>query len=151
MNNSEFITGFVAAKITVMTVLATILGYVTRFLGGFDSILITLITLIVIDYVTGVVAAVYEKKLSSAIGYRGIIKKVIMLLVVGLSVALQRVMPEALPLREITILFFIANEGLSVLENAAKVIPLPQKLKSVLLQLKDKTEDTKDSEDDNKD
>lgn len=149
MNNSEFVSGIVAAKITVMTVLATVFGYVTRFFGGFDSILITLITLIVIDYVTGVVAAVYEKKLSSSIGYRGIIKKVIMLLVVGLSVALQRVMPEALPLREITILFFIANEGLSVLENAAKVIPLPQKLKSVLLQLKDKSDD-KDENDDNK-
>ena len=72
-----------------------------------------------------------------------------MLLVVGLSVALQRVMPDALPLREITILFFIANEGLSVLENAAKVIPLPQKLRSVLLQLKDKSAD-KDEKDNNK-
>lgn len=147
MNNSEFISGVVAAKITAMTVLATIFGYATRFFGGFDSILVTLITLIVIDYITGIVAAVYEKKLSSSIGFRGIIKKVIMLLVVGLSVALQRVMPEALPLREITILFFIANEGLSVLENAAKVIPLPGKLKSVLLQLKDKSEDTEESED----
>lgn len=149
MNNSGFISGVIAAKVTIVTVLATIFGYVTRFLGGFDGILITLITLIVIDYVTGVVAAIYEKKLSSSIGYRGIIKKIIMLLVVGLSVALQRVLPEALPLREITILFFIANEGLSVLENAAKVIPLPKRLRSVLLQLKDKTE-ADDEDDENK-
>ena len=141
MNNPELLSGIVAAKLTVTAVLATVFGYITRFFGGFDSILITLITLIVLDYVTGVIAAIYEKKLSSAIGYKGIIKKALMLLVVGLSVSLQSVMPEAIPLREITILFFIANEGLSVLENAAKVIPLPKKLKAVLLQLKDKESD----------
>ncbi|MBQ2687112.1 MAG: phage holin family protein [Clostridia bacterium] len=119
-------------------VLATIFGYVSKFLGGFDSLLITLIILIVVDYVTGVIAAIYEKKLSSSIGYKGIIKKVLMVLIVGVAVTLQRIMPEGVPLREITILFFIANEGLSVFENAAKVIPMPQKLKSVLLQLKEK-------------
>ncbi len=135
---NPFVSGISAAKFTVSMVLATIFGYVSKFLGGFDSLLITLIILIVVDYVTGVIAAIYEKKLSSSIGYKGIIKKVLMVLIVGVAVTLQRIMPEGVPLREITILFFIANEGLSVFENAAKVIPMPQKLKSVLLQLKEK-------------
>lgn len=143
---NPFSTGFAAAKFTFSAVLATVFGYVAKFLGGFDSLLMTLIILIVVDYATGVIGAAYEKRLSSSIGYKGIIKKVITLLVVGVAVTLQRIMPEGLPLREITILFFVANEGLSVLENAAKVIPLPQKLKSVLLQLKDKAD--KDSNSD---
>ncbi len=137
---NPFETGVTVAKFTFSAVIATLFGYLSQFLGGFDSLLVTLIILIVLDYVTGVISAAYEKKLSSAIGYKGIIKKVIMVLVVGVAVTLQRILPEGVPLREITILFFVANEGLSVLENAAKIIPLPQKLKSVLLQLKDKSE-----------
>lgn len=134
-------SGITAVKLTLSAVLAAVFGYVAKFLGGFDSLLITLVILIATDYVTGVIGAVYEKKLSSSIGYRGIIKKVIMLLVVGVAVTLQRILPEALPLREMTILFFVANEGLSIFENAAKVIPLPQKLKSVLEGIKDKAEE----------
>lgn len=144
MNNpwgSNIISGVTAAKFTVAGIIAATGGFIAKFLGGFDSLIITLVTLIVIDYVSGVIGAIYEKKLSSTIGYRGIIKKVFMLLVVGVAVALQRIMPDAVPLREITILFFIANEGLSVLENSAKIIPLPQKLKDVLLQLQEKLDD----------
>lgn len=145
---NPFSTGVTAFKFTASAIIATLFGYVAKFLGGFDSLLITLIILIIVDYVTGVIGAVYEKKLSSSIGYKGIIKKVIMILVVGVAVTLQRIMPEGVPLREITILFFIANEGLSVLENAAKVIPLPKKLKDVLLQLKEKSDkDTNDPKD----
>lgn len=146
--NNPFATNITAAKFTFSAVLATLMGFVAKFLGGFDSLLVTLIILIAVDYVTGVIGAIYEKKLSSSIGYKGIIKKVIMLLVVGVAVTLQRILPDALPLREITILFFVANEGLSVLENAAKVIPLPQKLKSVLLQLKDKADKDSTSDED---
>ncbi len=147
---NPFSTGVAAFKFTASAIIATLFGCVAKFLGGFDSLLITLIILIVVDYATGVIGAVYEKKLSSAIGYKGIIKKIIMVLVVGVAVTLQRIMPEGVPLREITILFFIANEGLSVLENAAKVIPLPKKLKDVLLQLKEKSDkDTNDPKDKN--
>lgn len=141
---NPFSTGITAAKFTFSAVLAAVLGYVAKFLGGFDSLLVTLVILIVVDYVTGVIGAIYEKKLSSSIGYKGIIKKVLMVLVVGVAVTLQRILPEGIPLREITILFFIANEGLSILENAAKVIPLPKKLKSVLLQLKEKADKDED-------
>lgn len=147
---NPFETGIAAFRFTVSAVLAAIFGYVARFLGGFDTLLITLIILIVADYVTGVTAAVYEKKLSSSVGYKGIIKKVLMIIIVGVSVTLQRIMPQGVPLREITILFFIANEGLSVFENAAKVIPMPQRLKDVLIKLKEKSED-KNSDTDKKD
>ncbi|MBR3988239.1 MAG: phage holin family protein [Clostridia bacterium] len=146
---NPFSSGITAFKFTVSAVLAAFFGYIAKFLGGFDSLLVTLIILIVVDYVTGVSGAIYEKKLSSSIGYRGIIKKVIMILVVGVAVTLQRVMPQGIPLREITILFFIANEGLSVLENAAKVIPLPSKLRDVLLQLQEKA-DKDETDDDSK-
>ncbi len=145
---NPFSNGITAVKFTASAVLAAVFGYVAKFLGGFDSLLVTLIILIFVDYITGVIGAAYEKKLSSAIGYKGIIKKVFMVLIVGVAVTLQRVLPEGLPLREMTILFFVANEGLSVLENAAKVIPLPQKLKSVLLQLKEKSESTSDNGED---
>lgn len=147
---NPFSNGIAAVKFTASAVMAAVFGYVARFLGGFDSLLVTLLILIVVDYVTGVISAAYEKKLSSAIGYKGIIKKILMVLIVGVAVTVQRILPEGLPLREITILFFIANEGLSVLENAAKVIPLPTKLKSVLLQLKDKSESENSAEDENK-
>lgn len=139
---NPFTSGVPAAKFTVTAVLSALLGYLASFLGGFDSLMITLLILIVVDYITGVIGAVYEKKLSSSVGYKGIIKKVIMLLVVGVAVALQRILPQGLPLREMTILFFIANEGLSVFENAARVIPVPDKLKSVLLQLREKSDNT---------
>lgn len=144
---NPFSTGVSAFKFTLSAVLAAIFGYVAKFLGGFDSLLVTLMVLIVADYITGVTAAAYEKKLSSSIGCKGIIKKVLMLLIVGVSVTLQRILPEGLPLREITILFFIANEGLSIFENAAKVIPMPQKLKDVLMKLKEKSEDDKSDTD----
>ena len=144
---NPFSTGISAFKFTLSAVLAAIFGYVAKFLGGFDSLLVTLMVLIVADYITGVTAAAYEKKLSSSIGCKGIIKKVLMLLIVGVSVTLQRILPEGLPLREITILFFIANEGLSIFENAAKVIPMPQKLKDVLMKLKEKSEDDKSDTD----
>ena len=145
---NPFSNGVTAARFTVSALIAAVFGYAARFLGGFDSLLVTLIILIAVDYVTGVIAAAYEKKLSSAIGYKGIIKKVLMVLIVGVAVTIGRILPEGLPLREMTILFFIANEGLSVLENAAKVIPLPQKLKSVLVQLKDKSEADNEKEED---
>ncbi len=134
-------------KTLVSMVVAGVGGFISSFLGGFDKLLITLITLIVIDYITGVVRAIYQKKLSSSVGFKGIIKKVLTLLIVGLSVSLQNILPEGLPLREITILFFIANEGFSILENAAGVIPLPDKLRDVLAQIQNKSENLSENQD----
>lgn len=128
-------------KFSISTVVATIGGFAASFLGGIDKLLISLVTMIVIDYVSGVVKAIYLKKLSSAVGFKGIMKKILILLMVGLSVTLQNVMPQGIPLREITVLFFIANEGFSIIENASEVIPLPKKLSSVLAQIKKTSED----------
>lgn len=110
-------------------------GILVYLFGGFDAILKSLIVLIVFDYITGVLKAIYDKKLSSIIGWKGIIKKIFTLIVVSVSVVLQSIIN--LPVREITIMFFIANESISVLENISTVIPVPSKLKIILQQLKD--------------
>ncbi len=118
-------------------------GFLVWFLGGIDTLMVTLISMTILDYVTGVAKAIYLKKLSSSVGFKGIIKKVVIFLIVGVSVIVQRILPDAIPIREITIIFFICNEGLSILENASAIIPLPRKLKEVLLQLR-KTADEED-------
>lgn len=128
-------------KFSLSSLIAAAGGALTAFVGGVDKLLITLITMIVIDYLTGVIRAIYQKKVSSAIGFKGIMKKMLMLLMVGLSVTLQNVMPIEVPLREITIFFFIANEGFSILENASDLIPLPDKIRSVLAQIQQKSEE----------
>jgi len=115
---------------------AAIGGAAAYLMGGWDKWAVALIALIVIDYVTGVVKAIYNKQLSSEIGFKGICKKVLILCVVALAVVLQREM--GLPIREVTICFYIANEGISLIENVAEIIPIPEKLKDILLQLRDK-------------
>lgn len=125
----------------IKIIVATVGGFIANAFGGIDTLLTTLITLIILDYVTGVIRAIYKKELSSSEGFKGIIKKVFILITVALSVSLGNVLPEGIPLREITVLFFIANEGVSILENAAGIIPLPKKLSSVLALLEKKSED----------
>lgn len=138
-----FTGSFTLPKITFASIVAGVGGFVAWFLGGWDELIITYITLMVLDYITGVAKAIYQKKLSSSVGFKGIIKKILALLIVGLSVTLQNVLPEGIPLREITVLFFIANEGFSILENADGLIPLPKKLRSVLAQLQNNSEENK--------
>ena len=123
-------------------ILGIVGGVISSFLGGWDNLIIALITMIVLDYVTGVIKAIYTKRLSSEIGYKGIVKKLLMLVIVALAVCISRVLPDGIMIREITIFFFIANEGVSILENAAEIIPLPKQLKSILLQIRNKSEDT---------
>lgn len=115
-------------------------GFFVNLLGGYDTILKALLILIVADYITGLIKGIYMKKLSSEIGFKGILKKFTMLIVVVVSVVMQRLIGNAVAVREIVIMFFICNEALSLLENAAVMIPIPQALKNVLLQLRDKTE-----------
>lgn len=111
-------------------------------LGGFDGMTAALLSLMVLDYLTGVIKAVALKRLSSEVGFKGIAKKFLILLIVALTCALQGVIADSIPAREIVIMFYIANEGLSVVENCAELIPVPEKLKRILLQLrKDSTEE----------
>lgn len=112
-----------------------IVGFFVSVLGGWDILLKVLIFAIVSDYITGLLSAIYNKKLSSEVGFKGIIKKVSLLIIVGFSVQLQQIID--FPLREIVITFFVANEGISLLENMDKIgVKLPTRLREVLIQLR---------------
>ena len=121
----------------IFSVLGGTIGGVLAFMfGGFDVLLYALIVLVVLDYVTGLAKGFYTKTVSSEVGFKGLIKKFIIFVVVVVAVVLQRVLNNTVPLREVTITFFICNESISILENAAEFVPIPQKLKDVLLQLR---------------
>ena len=115
------------------------LGY---FLGGCDGLLYALLVFVVVDYLTGVMCAVSDRKLSSAVGFRGICRKVLIFLLVGLAHLLDvQVLHQEGVLRTAVIFFFLANDGLSILENAAHLgLPIPEQLKDVLEQLHNRAE-----------
>ena len=117
-----------------VTVVGGWLGY---FVGDMDGMMIALIILMALDYVTGVMCAVIDKKLSSAVGFKGICKKVLILMLVGVANVVDlHVVGSGAVLRGAVIAFYLSNEGLSLLENAAHVgLPIPEKLKDVLEQL----------------
>lgn len=106
--------------------------------GGFDVLVITLLFMTILDYITGVLDAYMQKELSSEIGFKGIVKKVMIYIVVVCAVLLDKMLGGQLPLREIVITFFVANEGLSLIENVSPYLPIPERLKDALLQLRDK-------------
>ena len=113
-------------------------GALTALLGGWDQLIVALIILMILDYLTGVLQSIYNKELSSKIGFKGLLKKVLILCVVAVSVVIEKDLGVQ-AIREVVIMFFACNEGISVLENATKMgIPLPKKLQDVLLQIKDK-------------
>ena len=111
-------------------------GFVCNFLGGWDLLLKSIVILMVFDYVTGLLKSICNKKLSSEIGFKGIIKKIIIFIVIATAYIIQCLLGDEISLREITILFFIANEGISLIENASEFVPIPEKLKEILIQLK---------------
>ena len=111
-------------------------GFVCNFLGSWDLLLKSIVTLMVLDYVTGLFKSIYNKKLSSEVGFKGIIKKIIIFIVIATAYVIQGIMGDEIPLREIVILFFIANEGISLIENASEFVPIPEKLKDILIQLR---------------
>lgn len=116
------------------------------FLGKTDGLFYTLIALITADYITGVCCAVAEKKLSSEIGFRGIAKKILIVIIVGLANVIdQYVLKSADVLRIVVCFYYIANEGLSIVENAVRLgLPVPKKLKDVLIQIKNKGDEEND-------
>ena len=117
-------------------------GWLGWFLGGCDGLLYALIAFVVIDYVTGVMAAVVDHKLSSEVGFKGIFKKVLIFLLVGIGHILDtHVIGSGSVLRTAVIFFYLSNEGVSLIENAAHLgLPIPEKLKDVLEQLHDRAE-----------
>ena len=120
------------------------LGYV---LGGMDGLLIALVVFITIDYITDIMCAVIDKKLSSAIGAKGIFKKVLILMLVGIANVIDvHVVGTGSALRGATVCFYLSNEGLSILENTVHLgLPVPDKLKEVLSQLHRRGEKEKES------
>lgn len=116
-------------------------GLAVNLLGGMDKMLHVLIFLIVIDFITGLLKAVINKQLSSQVGFKGIARKVAIFLVVAVAVELEMLIGESIPLRSMTIMFYIANEGLSLVENLGEVLPLPKQIKDVFIQIRDKSDE----------
>ncbi len=122
---------------TIQMIVAVLGGYIGYFLGGWDGFLYALVAFVVIDYITGLMVAVLENRLSSAVGFRGIFKKVVLfsLVSVGHIIDSRLIQSEGV-IRTAVIFFYLSNEGISILENTAKIgLPIPEKLKAVLEQL----------------
>lgn len=120
---------------------ATMGAFLGWFLGGLDGFLYALIAFVVVDYLTGVICAITDRRLSSEIGSKGIFKKVLIFVLVGVGhIVDSQVLGSNGSIRTAVIFFYLSNEGISILENAAHIgLPIPEKLKSILEQLKDKS------------
>ena len=127
---------------TIQLVFTAVGGWLGWFLGGCDGLLYALLAFVAIDYMTGVMCAVVDHKLSSEIGFKGIFKKVLIFLLVGIGHIIDtQVIGTGSVLRTAVIFFYISNEGISLVENAAHLgLPIPAKLKTVLEQLHDRAE-----------
>ena len=127
---------------TIQLVFAAVGGWLGYFLGGCDGLLYTLIAFVAIDYITGVMCAISDKTLSSEVGFKGICRKVLIFLLVGIGhIVDAQVIGSGGVLRTAVIFFYLSNEGVSLIENAAHLgLPVPDKLKAVLEQLHDRAE-----------
>ena len=143
----DFSIDLIWAKIQVA--ITAVGGWIGWFLGGVDGMLIALIVLMALDYLSGVMCAIADKKLSSAVGFKGICKKVLILMLVGVANIIDvHVVGTGAVLRGAVICFYLSNEGLSLLENAAYLgLPIPEKLKEILSQLHNRAEKEKDNTD----
>ena len=143
----NFSIDIVWAKIQMAV--AAIGGWLGYFLGGMDGLMIALIVFMVLDYITGLMCAIADKKLSSAVGFRGICKKVLILMLVGVAHIVDlHVVGTGDALRSAVVCFYLSNESVSMLENAAHLgLPIPEKLKSVLAQLHGREDETESKED----
>lgn len=134
----DFTIDLIWAKIQVaVTALGGWFGYIV---GGVDGFMTALIVLMVLDYITGIMCAIVDKQLSSSIGFKGIFKKILIIMLVGVAhIVDMNVVGSHDALRSAVICFYVSNEGVSVLENASRLgLPIPEKLKAVLAQLHDK-------------
>ncbi|OPZ16610.1 MAG: Holin family protein [Firmicutes bacterium ADurb.BinA205] len=129
--------------IWIQAAIAAVGGWLGYFLGGWDGFIYALIAFVVIDYITGLMCAVLDKKLSSEVGFRGIFKKVLIFSLVAIgNIVDKSVIGDGSVIRTAVIFFYLSNEGVSILENAAHIgLPVPQKLKDILEQLHNRTED----------
>lgn len=134
-------------KTTINYVISTILTTVVYYLGGMDTAMKTLLILMVLDYVTGICKSIVNKKINSIIGAKGIIKKVGYLIIIALSFLLDGIVGDTGAIRNLVVYFFVANEGISIVENwGAMGLPLPTKIMDVLEQLKNEKEGSENNE-----
>ena len=126
----------------IQVIFAAIGGWLGYFLGGCDGLIYALTAFVVVDYITGVMCAIADKKLSSSVGFKGICRKVLIFTLVGIAHIIDmQVIKAGSVLRTAVIFFYLSNEGVSLLENAAHLgLPIPNKLKDVLEQLHDRSE-----------
>lgn len=131
---------------TIQLIFSAVGGWLGYFLGGCDGLLYALIAFVVIDYITGVMCAIINPELSSAVGFKGIFRKVLIFLLVGIANIIDvQVIGTGAVLRTAVIFFYISNEGVSLLENAGHLgLPIPEKIKTVLEQLHDRAENGKE-------
>ena len=124
---------------SIIAAVCAVFGFV---FGDLNGLMIALVALIILDYISGVIAAVVEKKLSSEVGAKGIAKKIFMLLIVAVANIVDiNVIGDGHVLKSVTVVFYIANECISLIENAGRLgVPVPKKLLDVLEQLKSKGE-----------
>lgn len=127
---------------TIQFVFTGIGGWLGWFLGGCDGLLFALLVFVTVDYITGVMCAILDKSLSSEVGFKGICRKVLIFLLVGIANILDvQVIGTGSVLRTAVVFFYISNEGISLIENAAHLgLPIPAKMKEVLEQLHDRSE-----------
>ena len=125
---------------TVQYVITGIGGFVGWFLGGVDGFLYAFLMFVVVDYLTGLMAAYIQKKISSEVGFRGICRKVAIFCLIGIAHILDaQVIQSGSVLRTAIVFFYLSNEGISILENVTIIgLPVPQKLRDVLEQIRDK-------------
>ena len=127
---------------SIQLIFTAVGGWLGYFLGGCDGLLYALIAFVAIDYITGVMCAISDHTLSSEVGFKGICRKVLIFLLVGIANVLDvQIIQTGCVLRTAVIFFYISNEGVSLLENAAHLgLPVPEKIKIVLEQLHDRSE-----------
>ena len=127
---------------SIQMVFTAVGGWLGWFLGGCDGLVYALLIFAVLDYITGLMCAVADRKLSSAVGFKGICRKVLIFALVGVGHVLDtQVIGTGSVLRTAIIFFYLSNEGVSLIENAAHLgLPVPEKLKAVLEQLHDRAE-----------
>lgn len=132
---------------TLQTIFSILGGYIGYFLGGWDGFMITLVIFVITDYITGLISAGQRKKISSEIGFVGIIKKILIFILVGIANILDlHILGQGNMIRTATIFFYISNEGISILENVSDIgLPVPKKIRKILSQIKECDDDDEES------
>lgn len=137
-----------SAWMVIQAIITAFGGWLGWYLGGMDGMIVALVIFMVLDYITGVMCAIVDRKLSSQVGFKGIFKKLLILMLVGVANILDiNVLGEGHTIRTAVVFFYLSNEGLSIVENAAYIgLPIPESLKTILAQLHNREAKAKESE-----